>query len=454
MKRNPARLLIVDDEFSMRDSLAAWFQEDGHDVVAAESAEQALRTLDDHRFDVALLDIKMPGIDGVELLERVRVIDPAIRVIMITAYATVETAVRCLKHGAFDYITKPVDPDELTRLVARALEDKQHSEGVTPEPPPSPEPERRVERERGVADAIIGESPAILHTLELIRQVAATDATVLIRGESGTGKELIARAVHRESPRRYFSLISVNCGALPESLLESELFGHEKGAFTGALYRRKGKLELADGGTIFLDEVATLTPKSQVDLLRVLETHELNRLGGHETIKVDFRVVCATNEDLEALVADKRFREDLYYRLNVFTIEAPPLRNRVSDIPLLAEHFLRRAAPTVGRNLTGFSPEALERLCAHTWPGNVRELANAVERAAIVAAGPRVELHDLPPLNGGGHPAAQGSLEDVERQHIQRVLDEHDGNITRSARALEVDRATLYNKIKKYELRR
>ena len=241
MKRNPARLLIVDDEFSMRDSLAAWFQEDGHDVVAAESAEQALRTLDDHRFDVALLDIKMPGIDGVELLERVRVIDPSIRVIMITAYATVETAVRCLKHGAFDYITKPVDPDELTRLVARALEDKQHSEGVTPEPPPSPEPERRVERERGVADAIIGESPAILHTLELIRQVAATDATVLIRGESGTGKELIARAVHRESPRRYFSLISVNCGALPESLLESELFGHEKGAFTGALYRRKGK---------------------------------------------------------------------------------------------------------------------------------------------------------------------------------------------------------------------
>jgi DNA-binding NtrC family response regulator len=391
----------------------------------------------------------MPGIDGVELLERIRVIDPSTRVIMITAYATVETAVRSLKHGAFDYITKPVDPDELSRLVARALEDKQHSEGTAP-----PARAAVAEPERSSGEPIIGESPAILHTLDLIRQVASTDATVLIRGESGTGKELIARAVHRESPRRYFSLISVNCGALPESLLESELFGHEKGAFTGAAYRRKGKLELADGGTLFLDEVGTLTPKSQVDLLRVLETHELNRLGGHETIKVDFRVVCATNEDLEALVADKRFREDLYYRLNVFTIEAPPLRERVTDIPLLAEHFLRRGARTVGRDLTGFSPEALARLCAYAWPGNVRELANAVERAAIVAAGPRVELQDLPPLSGGGHAAGQGSLEEMEKLHIQRVLDEHDGNITRSARALEVDRATLYNKIKKYELRR
>ena len=345
----------------MREVLSVCLTRAGHKVTAAKSGADALRMLSDgeHDFDVVITDLTMPGVPGMEVLRHARALpSPPPEVIMITAYATVETAVRCLKHGAFDYITKPVDPDELTRLVARALEDKQHSEGVTPEPPPSPEPERRVERERGVADAIIGESPAILHTLELIRQVAATDATVLIRGESGTGKELIARAVHRESPRRYFSLISVNCGALPESLLESELFGHEKGAFTGALYRRKGKLELADGGTIFLDEVATLTPKSQVDLLRVLETHELNRLGGHETIKVDFRVVCATNEDLEALVADKRFREDLYYRLNVFTIEAPPLRNRVSDIPLLAEHFLRRAAPTVGRNLTGFSPEA------------------------------------------------------------------------------------------------
>ncbi|MCA9549018.1 MAG: sigma-54-dependent Fis family transcriptional regulator [Myxococcales bacterium] len=431
------RVLVVEDDEDIGVVLTGLLGRGGLEARHVASAEAAVTALDSGSFDAVLTDLKLPGMDGLALLRHVHERWSDVPVVMLTAFGSVPVAVEAMRAGAADFMLKPFDREEVLHTVQRAL----HAYAARAERPPEPV-------------GLVGRSEPLRAVRADLLRAARVQSTVLIRGESGTGKELIARAVHRESPRRYFSLISVNCGALPESLLESELFGHEKGAFTGALYRRKGKLELADGGTIFLDEVATLTPKSQVDLLRVLETHELNRLGGHETIKVDFRVVCATNEDLEALVADKRFREDLYYRLNVFTIEAPPLRNRVSDIPLLAEHFLRRAAPTVGRNLTGFSPEALERLCAHTWPGNVRELANAVERAAIVAAGPRVELHDLPPLNGGGHPAAQGSLEDVERQHIQRVLDEHDGNITRSARALEVDRATLYNKIKKYELRR
>src|SRR6266545_1450907 len=286
-------ILVVDDEFSMRDSLTQWFREDGHEVVPAESGEEALRRLEERDFDVALLDIKMPGMDGMELLERIRRTHPETRIIMITAFAAVDTAVAALKHGARDYVTKPVDPDELSQVVARAIEDAQAAREVAAEPG---------RREAALADPIVGQSPAIQTMRALIAQVARTDATVLICGESGTGKELVARAIHGASARKHFSLISVNCGALSESLLESELFGHEKGAFTGAQYRRKGKLEMADGGTLFLDEVATLTTKSQIDLLRVLETKEFTRLGGSQTVAVDFRMLCATNENLEQLV--------------------------------------------------------------------------------------------------------------------------------------------------------
>ena len=330
----------------------------------------------------------MPGMDGMELQEHIHRIDPQVAVIMITAFASVDTAVRALKQGAFDYVTKPIDPDELSHLVLRALEQRRlREENVQL---------RETIDELVTVDKIVGDSPPMRKVMELVEHVAKTDATVLILGESGTGKEVIARAIHANSKRRYFPIVSVNCGALPESLLESELFGHEKGAFTGAQYRRKGKIEMADGGTLFLDEVGAINAKMQVDLLRVLETKELTRLGGTRPIKVDFRVICATNENLERAVAEGRFREDFYYRINVFTIELPPSAARRSDIPALANHFLDRFARQMDKRITGISPEAMDLLTAYDWPGNVRELSNAIERAMVVGTPPLIRPEDLP----------------------------------------------------------
>ncbi len=443
----PGTLLVVDDEHAVRHSLSNWFRKDGYAVETAENATEALRWLQKQRFDVVLLDIKMPGMDGMELLEHVRKIDERIAVIMITAFASVETAVESLKLGAFDYVTKPIDPDELSHLVRRAMETRRLAE----------ENVQLRETIDGMvgADTIVGESPAIRSVLELIHHVAGTDATVLIRGESGTGKELIARAIHANSRRRYFPIVPVNCGALPESLLESELFGHERGAFTGAQYRRKGKSEMADGGSLFLDEVGAISPKMQVDLLRVLETKEVTRIGGNHPIKVDFRVICATNEDLERAVEEARFREDFYYRLNVFTIEAPPLRARKSDIPLLANHFLRRLSRQMDKHITEIRRDAMELLVAYDWPGNVRELANAIERAVVVGEPPAIRPEDLPVRPARPAPAGgDESLADVERRHVAAVLERTGWNITRAADVLQVDRVTVYNKIKKYGLRR
>ncbi|UCF68318.1 MAG: sigma-54-dependent Fis family transcriptional regulator [Acidobacteriota bacterium] len=359
-------ILIVDDEFSVRDSLLNWFRKDGYQVRAAANATEALRALQDRSFDVILLDIKMPGMDGMELQERIHKINPKIAVIMITAFATVETAVQALKQGAFDYVTKPIDPDELSHLVRRALEQRRlEQENVQL---------RETIDELVSVDTIVGESPPMQKVMELIQHVAKTDATVLILGESGTGKELIARAIHATSQRRYFPIVPVNCGALPESLLESELFGHERGAFTGAQHRRKGKLEMANGGTLFLDEVGAISAKMQVDLLRVLDTKEFTRIGGSRQIQVDFRTICATNEDLQKAVADGRFREDFFYRINVFTIEAPPLRARRSDIAPLARHFLDRFARQMDKRITEISDNAMQNLESYDWPGNVREL--------------------------------------------------------------------------------
>jgi transcriptional regulator with PAS, ATPase and Fis domain len=287
-----------------------------------------------------------------------------------------------------------------------------------------------------------------------VEHVAKTDAMVLILGESGTGKEIIARAIHANSKRRYFPIVAVNCGALPESLLESELFGHEKGAFTGAQYRRKGRIEMADGGTLFLDEVGAIDSKTQVDLLRVLETKELTRVGGMRSVKVDFRVICATNEDLKQAVEEGRFREDFFYRINVFTIELPPLRARRSDIPALARHFLDRFAKQMDSRITGISPEAMDLLTAYDWPGNVRELSNAIERAMVVGEPPNIRPEDLP-LRAPqiAEMAAGESLAEIEKRHIAAVLEHTDGNVTRAADILKVDRVTVYNKIKKYGLR-
>jgi DNA-binding NtrC family response regulator len=322
------------------------------------------------------MDIKMPGMDGIELQRRVHQIDPDQAVIMITAFASVETAVKALKNGAFDYITKPIDPDELSHLVKKALERRQlKAENAAL---------REKVDELSKLDVIVGNSPQMQKVIEMTHTVAQTDATVVIRGESGTGKELFARAIHANSPRRYAPIVPVNCGALSESLLESELFGHEKGAFTGAQYRRKGKLEMADGGTLFLDEVGTIAAKTQVELLRALETKEFTRVGGAQPIHVDFRVICATNANLEKMVEEGKFREDLYYRLNVFSIYLPPLRERRGDIPLLAQHFLRKYTAQMDKRITEISPEAMDLVVSHDWPGNVRELANAIERATVV----------------------------------------------------------------------
>ena len=446
MPAKPASILIVDDEFSVRDSLERWFRKDGYEVTAVPSAAEALKAVQDRRFQVALVDIKMPGMDGMELQERIHRIDPQAAVIMITAFASVDTAVRALKQGAFDYLTKPIDPDELSHLVRRALDERRlREENVQL---------RETIDELVGADAIVGESPPMRKVMELIDHVAKTDATVLILGESGTGKELVARAIHAGGTRRYFPIVPVDCGGLPESLLESELFGHEKGAFTGAGYRRKGKIEMADGGTLFLDEVGAIDSKTQVDLLRVLETKELTRVGGMRSVKVDFRVICATNEDLKQAVEEGRFREDFFYRINVFTIELPPLRARRSDIPALARHFLDRFAKQMDSRITGISPEAMDLLTAYDWPGNVRELSNAIERAMVVGEPPNIRPEDLP-LRAPqiAEMAAGESLAEIEKRHIAAVLEHTDGNVTRAADILKVDRVTVYNKIKKYGLR-
>jgi DNA-binding NtrC family response regulator len=447
MREEDASILVVDDEFSVRDSLCGWFRKDGFKVETAENATEALKKLQDAAWDIVLLDIKMPGMDGLELQQRIHEIDPEIVTLMITAYASVESAVLALKQGAFDYITKPVDPDELSHLVRKALDQRRlRSENLGL---------RRKIDQLSQFGEIVGESPQMQKVLELVRSVAETDATVLIRGESGTGKELIAQAIHANSHRRYFPIVPVNCGALPEPLLASELFGHEKGAFTGAAYRRKGKLEMANGGTLFLDEVGTVFPKIQVELLRVLETKELTRLGGTQPTRVDFRVICATNQNIEKAVEEGQFREDLYYRLNAFSIYLPPLRERRQDIPLLAQHFLRKYALQMNKNFVEILPEAMDLLVRHEWPGNIRELANAVERALVVGKPPAVRPGDLPlQISSRSDSIPLDSLAAMEKAHIQRILERAGWNITRAAETLGIDRVTLYNKIKKYDLRK
>ncbi|MCF7803126.1 MAG: sigma-54 dependent transcriptional regulator [Candidatus Marinimicrobia bacterium] len=440
-------ILIVDDELSVRKSLEHWFLEDGFAVETAEDGNEALEHIKEHLFDIYLVDIKMPGMDGITLQKKIKEIHDDALVIIITAYASVDTAVEALKHGAFDYVTKPIDPDDLSHMIRNALKQKQLSE----------ENVRLKEQisELGMGEKIIGESVEMQRVFNMIEQVAETDSTVLVRGESGTGKELIARAIHTQSNRRYFPIVAVNCGSIPETLLESELFGHEKGAFTGAQYRRKGKLELADGGTLFLDEVGDITAKMQVDLLRVLEDRTFTRLGGNEEITSDFRLICATNKDLEEAVEEGEFRKDLYYRINVFSIFVPPLRERRSDIIPLAEHFIKKYARSMAKPERELTAEARDILVKHTWPGNVRELENAIERAMVVGQGETIEEDDLPvQLKENGDEPDSMSLEAMEKVHIQKVLDQMDGNVTQSAKLLGIDRVTLYNKMKKYGIQR
>jgi DNA-binding NtrC family response regulator len=442
------RILIVDDELSVRSSLEEWFREDGFQVETAEDGLAAIRAMERGPYDIVLLDLKMPGMDGIAVQKRVREIDPRATIIILTAYASVETAVEALKLGAFDYVTKPVDPDELSNLVRNALNARALAE----------ENVRLKETVSELTQAapILAVSAKMEHVLELVRTVAETDSSVVIRGESGTGKELIARAIHAQSRRRYFPLVAVNAGSIPETLLESELFGHEKGAYTGAQYRRKGKIELANGGTLFLDEIGDITPKMQIDLLRVLETHRFTRLGGNQEIESDFRLVCATHRNLEKLVEEEQFREDLFYRINVFNIQVPPLRERPEDVLPLARFFIEKYARAMGKPVKAVAPDAEAVLLAYRWPGNVRELENAVERAMVAGRGPALEARDLPvsALNGDADEPLARSLAALEKEHIARVLSDCEGNVTRAAKVLDIDRATLYNKLKRYGLRR
>ena len=439
-------IMVVDDERSVRDSLRKYFVESGYEADSAEDATEALKKLQKQEWDVIFLDIRLPGMDGMELQKRIKSVAPNTIIIMITAYASVDTAVQSLKEGAYDYITKPVDPSYLTHMLSKIAQQRRlQTENI--------QLKERIQ-ELYEVDQIIGKSSSMLKVFDLIKAVAPTDTAVLIRGESGTGKELIARAIHSSSSRRFHPIITVNCGGLTEGLLESEFFGHEKGAFTGALYRRKGKFEMADGGTIFLDEVGNIGIKTQMDLLRVLESKQFTRVGGNEVIQVDFRLICATNSDLELAVKEGNFREDLYYRLNVFSISIPPLRERKTDIPLLADYFLKKLTASMSKQILGFTPEGLELLKKYDWPGNVRELRNAIERAIVVGKGNYITVADLPIPASPKIPPEDRSLEALEKAHVHNVLEEMGWNITHAAEALKIDRSTLYSKIEKYGLRK
>jgi two-component system, NtrC family, response regulator HydG len=436
-----AKLLIVDDELSVRDSLGKWFREEGYSTGVAENAGAALTLLAEHSWDAALVDIKMRGIDGIELQRRMHEIDPNLMVIMMTGYASVDTAVQALKNGAYDYVTKPLDPDEIAHLVKKAVAHRRtEQENVRL---------RETVAEVARPEDIIGQSAVMQKVFDAIETVGPTDATVLITGESGTGKELVARAIHQASPRRFHPLVVIHCGALTETLLESELFGHEKGAFTGAQYRKKGKFEIAEGGTVFLDEIGDITLKTQTDLLRVLQEREIVRVGSNQPVKVDFRCVAATNKDLEKLIEDGKFRPDLFYRLNVFRIELPPLRERRDDVPPLVNHFVRKFSQAMNKKITRIAPAAMNILQQQSWSGNVRELENAVERAMVVGQEPELREQDfifkamIP--NGGSK-----TLEDIEKAHIRRVLEQCGWNQTRAAEVLDIDRVTLHHKIKRY----
>ncbi len=439
------RILVVDDEQIVRESLQGWLEEEGYQVDTADSADTALAMIGRQEYEIAFLDIKMPGIDGIELLQRLKDRFPTIDVVMMTAYASVDSAVEAMKIGAYDYLTKPFDPDYVSMLVRKIVTQRSLRE----------ENVRLRERLDTALKhvRIIGESEPMQQVLRQVEEVAGSDVSVMITGESGTGKEMVARAIHYTSPRRFEPLVVVSCGALPEGLVESELFGYERGAFTGAFYKKRGKFETANGGTLFLDEIGELNGKMQVDLLRVLQEKEITRIGSNKTIKVDFRVLSATNRNLKTLVEQGDFREDLYYRLNVYTIEIPALRERMDDIPLLVDHFVSQLRRRTGKAIEGMTTQALNRLKQHSWPGNVRELENAVERSFVTANGKLITTDELSflepkPVKSGSGPKV--SLAELEKAHITDVLKECDYNISQAAKVLEIDRTTLYNKMKKY----
>jgi two-component system response regulator HydG len=440
-------ILIVDDEQSHRLMLRAHLEREGFRIVEASDGHEAVDRVNERSFDLILMDIRMPTMDGIEALKRIKEATAATPVIMMTAYGSINSAVEALKAGAADYLTKPLDMDELIFKAQKALYYRQLEE------------ENILQKERlGTRfdfSRIIGTSPAMKKLFETLSMAAPTEATVLLLGESGTGKELVANAIHQNSPRKDNPYVKVNCAALPETLLESELFGHEKGAFTGAIEKKKGRFERADGGTLFLDEIGEMSSPTQTKILRVLQEREFEAVGGTKTIKVDVRIITATNKDLAEEVKQGKFREDLYYRLNVVPITIPPLRERTEDIPLLAKHFLRIYSEKNKRDIKGFGPGVMDAFIGYSWPGNVRELENIVERTVIMSGEDTITLGDLPPGIAG--PQGEGdrtpfptSLRDVERETILKTLNQTGGNRTQAAQILGITRKTLQNKIKEY----
>ncbi|OGK97372.1 MAG: hypothetical protein A3E31_15980 [Candidatus Rokubacteria bacterium RIFCSPHIGHO2_12_FULL_73_22] len=437
-------ILVVDDDSGVRESFRL-ILEDHYEVIDVPDGPQALDVLRASQVDLVLLDIRLPEMDGIEVLERIKAIDEGLEVILVTAVKTVRTAVAAMKLGAFDYLTKPFEEDELLALCRRALEKRSLEREVT-------FLRGELARARDFEE-IVGTHPAMQKLFRLIGQVARTTATVLVTGESGTGKELIARAIHRQGPRRDKPFVPVNPAAVAETLIESELFGHEKGAFTGAYQRKLGKLELAQGGSLFLDEIGMLKAELQAKLLRVLQEREIERVGGTRAIKIDVRVIAATNVDLKQAVARGAFREDLYYRLNVVPIEVPPLRERIEDLPLLVEHFVRQYGQQFGKRVQGLSPEALTALSEYRWPGNVRELQNVVERCVVLADGPLIGLNDLPLdvllpdhrllVRKADRLPLKDATEAFEHQIVLQVLERVKGNQSEAARILGVHRNSL-----------
>ncbi len=436
------RILVVDDEVIMRTSLSRWIERDGYQVETAASGEEALEKLKETRFDILLVDIKMEGMNGIEVLKRVKETDPDAAVVMITAYGSIATAIEAMKSGAQDYLLKPFDPNELG-LVIDKIRDMQAQSLETLYLKERVKAQTRFE-------SMLGQSRPMQKVFEMIADVAPMDSTVLITGETGTGKGLAAKAIHSNSPRSNGPFVVVTCCAIPEHLMESELFGHQKGAFTDAKETKRGLLELAHGGTLFLDEIGEISTRMQIDLLRVLEEGIFYRVGGTQPIEVDFRVIAATNKNLAQGIKTGSFREDLYYRLNVISFAMPPLRERKEDIPLLAEHFLHRFSQETNRPVDHIVRDAMDEMMLYEWPGNVRELENAIERAVVVAKSRSIRPENLPIFMPEHMAPAGKSLKEMEKTHIGRILDENHWNISRSARVLGIDRSTLYSKMRQH----
>lgn len=457
-KRILASILVVDDDEAHRLMLSTLLAEWGYRVEEAKQGEEALERIRARPVDLILMDMRMPGMGGIEATRQINAYNPAIPIIILTAYSSIPTAVEALKSGAFDYLTKPIDFDALKMVMQRALEHTRLQEENAA---------LRQQLTQFQLPEIVGNSGPMHRLMEMVALVAPSEATVLITGESGTGKGLIARTIHAHSNRRHKPLVEINCAAIPEALIESELFGHEKGAFTGADRQRRGRFSMADGGTIFLDEVGELPHAMQAKLLRVLQEGEIQRVGSDLSLPVDVRVLAASNRDLEKMVHEKLFREDLYYRLNVVSLEVPPLRNRIEDIPLLSMHFCKTFAKKNRKNVKGITPQAMDLLLKYSWPGNIRELENAIERAVILLQGEYISPRELPlniqslmpskEISGAAAfietiSSGEATLKDMEKQLILQALEETGGNKSETARRLGITRRTLKLKLKKYSL--